>query len=183
MVETTSDDQSHAQAQRAEEDAAADEPAAQQPAAAEPAQAPAPNVQPAPTREELILRGLGFCGHYLHFHEGGRSGREPILCMLHRAGGSMSQLELGSRFELKPGSLSEILAKIETAGLIERTRDPRDRRALSIHLTEAGEQEALRAIEARKAFRDQAFSNLTVEEQDELVVLLGKIRNRWEELA
>ena len=60
MVETTSDDQSHAQAQRAEEDAAADEPAAQrpaapqQPAAAEPAQAPAPNVQPAPTREELI---------------------------------------------------------------------------------------------------------------------------------
>lgn len=195
MVETTSDDQSHAQAQRAEEDAAADEPAAQQsaasqqpaapqqPAAAKPAQAPAPNVQPTPTREELILRGLGFCGHYLHFHEGGRSGREPILCMLHRAGGSMSQLELGSRFELKPGSLSEILAKIETAGLIERTRDPRDRRALSIHLTEAGEQEALRAIEARKAFRDQAFSNLTVEEQDELVVLLGKIRNRWEELA
>ena len=82
MVETTSDDQSHAQAQRAEEDAAADEPAAQQsaapqqPAAAEPAQVPAPDVQPTPTREELILRGLGFCGHYLHFHEGGRSGRE-----------------------------------------------------------------------------------------------------------
>lgn len=168
MVETISDDQSHAHAQRAEAAAAAAKPAAQ---------------QPAPTREELILRGLGFCGHYLHFHEGGRSGREPILCMLHRAGGSMSQIELGSRFELKPGSLSEILAKIETAGLIERTRDPRDRRALSIHLTEAGEQEALRAIETRKAFRDQAFSNLTVEEQDELVVLLGKIRNRWEELA
>lgn len=141
--------------------------------------APAPETP----RAERILRGLGYCGHYLHFHSGGRSGREPILCKLHRAGGSMSQLELGSQFELKAGSLSEILAKIEAAGLIERTRDPRDRRALTIRLTEAGKQEAQRAIEARAAFRDQAFSNLTDEEQDELIVLLEKIRNRWEELA
>lgn len=147
--------------------------------------APAHASAPAPEtpRAERILRGLGYCGHYLHFHSGGRSGREPILCKLHRAGGSMSQLELGSQFELKAGSLSEILAKIETAGLIERTRDTRDRRALTIRLTEAGKQEAQRAIEAHAAFRDQAFSNLTEEEQDELIVLLEKIRNRWEELA
>lgn len=136
-----------------------------------------------PSRAERILRGLGYCGHYLHFHSGGRSGREPILCKLHRAGGSMSQLELGGQFELKAGSLSEILAKIEAAGLIERTRDPRDRRALTVRLTEAGMQEAQRAIEARRAFREQAFSNLTDEEQDELIALLEKIRNRWEELA
>lgn len=136
-----------------------------------------------PSRAERILRGLGYCGHYLHFHGGGRSGREPILCKLHRAGGSMSQLELGGQFELKAGSLSEILAKIEAAGLIERTRDPRDRRALTVRLTEAGMQEAQRAIEARRAFREQAFSNLTDEEQDELIALLEKSRNRWEELA
>lgn len=136
-----------------------------------------------PSRAERILRGLGYCGHYLHFHGGGRSGREPILCKLHRAGGSMSQLELGGQFELKAGSLSEILAKIEAAGLIERTRDPRDRRALTVRLTEAGMQEAQRAIEARRSFREQAFSNLTDEEQDEFIALLEKIRNRWEELA
>lgn len=152
-------------------------------AAAEPEPEAAPAPAPETPRAERILRGLGYCGHYLHFHSGGRSGREPILCKLHRAGGSMSQLELGSQFELKAGSLSEILAKIETAGLIERTRDPRDRRALTIRLTEAGKQEAQRAIEAHAAFRDQAFSNLTDEEQDELIVLLEKIRNRWEELA
>ena len=110
-----------------------------------------------PSRAERILRGLGYCGHYLHFHGGGRSGREPILCKLHRAGGSMSQLE--------------------------RTRDPRDRRALTVRLTEAGMQEAQRAIEARRSFREQAFSNLTDEEQDEFIALLEKIRNRWEELA
>lgn len=165
--------------------AAAAETKAETPLASAAAAAPAPAPAPAPEtpRAERILRGLGYCGHYLHFHSGGRSGREPILCKLHRAGGSMSQLELGSQFELKAGSLSEILAKIETAGLIERTRDPRDRRALTIRLTEAGKQEAQRAIEAHAAFRDQAFSNLTDEEQDELIVLLEKIRNRWEELA
>lgn len=136
-----------------------------------------------PTRAELIIRGLGFCGHYLHFRGGGRSGRNPILCLLHRMGGQMSQQELGARFELKPGSLSEILAKMEASGAIERTRDPRDRRQLFVRLTEAGEQEARHAVEERKKFQELAFSNLTSEEQDQLVELLGKIRTRWEELA
>ena len=56
----------------------------------------------------------------------------------------MSQQELGSHFELKPGSLSEVLAKLETCGLIERTRNPDDRRQLFIHLTDTGRTEAER---------------------------------------
>lgn len=138
---------------------------------------------PEPTRADLIIRGLGYCGHYLHFHGGGRSGRAPILCLLHCMGGQMSQQELGVRFELKPGSLSEILAKMETSGVIERTRDPRDRRQLFVHLTEEGELQARRALQAREDFRNSAFSNLTTEEQDQLIELLGKIRTRWEELT
>lgn len=169
---------------RAHSDAAAAQPEPARRTESAEHSAPAVNEETGePSRADRILRGLGYCGHYLHFHGGGRSGREPILCKLHRAGGSMSQLELGGQFELKAGSLSEILAKIEATGLIERTRDPRDRRALTVRLTEAGMQEAQRAIEARRAFREQAFSNLTDEEQDELIVLLEKIRNRWEELA
>lgn len=170
-------DRAHSGTTAKQPDSASRAESAEQPASAAGAEAGEPS------RAERILRGLGYCGHYLHFHGGGRSGREPILCKLHRAGGSMSQLELGGQFELKAGSLSEILAKIEAAGLIERTRDPRDRRALTVRLTEAGMQEAQRAIEARRAFREQAFSNLTDEEQDELIALLEKIRNRWEELA
>lgn len=137
---------------------------------------------PDSTRADLIIRNLGFCGHYLHFHGGGRSGREPILCLLHCMGGQMSQQALGARFELKPGSLSEILAKIEASGLIERTRDPHDRRQLFVHLTKDGEREALQALKAREAFRSKAFSNLTDEEQETLLMLLGKVRNQWEEL-
>ena len=38
-------------------------------------------------------------------------------------------------FDLKPGSLSEILPKLELGGLIERSRNPKDRRQLTIRLT------------------------------------------------
>lgn len=141
------------------------------------------DVDPTIARANRILRGLGFCGHYMHFHGGGRSGRGPILCLLAQHGGQMSQQELGSFFELKPGSLSEILAKIETAGLIERTRDPKDRRQLFIHLTDDGYREADREQRARESFRNQAFTCLTPEEQEALAVMLEKIRTRWEELA
>lgn len=139
--------------------------------------------EPEPTRADLIIRNFGFFGHYLHCHGGGRSGREPILCLLHYMGGQMSQQELGMRFELKPGSLSEILAKMETSGVIERTRDPHDRRQLFVHLTQEGEQQAQRALKAREDFRSNAFTNLTTEEQDQLIELLSKVRTRWEELA
>lgn len=144
----------------------------------------APCTEPSTrSRADAIIRELGYCGHYLRFHVGGRSGREPILCVLHAMGGQMSQQALGAKFELKPGSLSEILAKMEASGAIERTRDPNDRRQLFVHLTEAGEAEAIRAIEAQKHFRSAAFSVLSDDEQDHLIELLGRVHEHWEELA
>ncbi|MDY2778156.1 MAG: MarR family winged helix-turn-helix transcriptional regulator [Collinsella sp.] len=129
-----------------------------------------------------LLLGLGFCGHYMHFHRGGRSGRAPILCWLAQHGGQVSQVELGGRFEIKPGSLSEILAKIETAGFIERTRNPNDRRQLTIALTEKGRAEAEREEALRARFRRRAFVCLSPEEQLQLAEMLDRIRETWEEL-
>lgn len=143
-------------------------------------------VQNADTPEEerarLLLADLGFCGHYLHFHGGGRSGRAPIICLLAKNGGTMSQQELGSRFDLKPGSLSEVLAKLEAAGLIERTRNPDDRRQLFIHLTEEGSAEAACEQRNRIEFRRRAFSCLTDEEQARLLEMLDRVRAHWEEI-
>ncbi len=133
-------------------------------------------------RARRILASLSFCGRYLHFHRGGHSGKAPIICLLARNGGTMSQQELGRSLELKPGSLSEILAKIETAGLIERTRDERDRRQLFVHLTERGFHQAELDQASRERFRQDAFTCLTVQEQEDLVSMLEKIRHRWEEL-
>ena len=133
-------------------------------------------------RAHELLAGLGFCGHYMHFHGGGRSGKAPIICLIAKRGGQISQQELGGLFELKPGSLSEVLAKLEAAGLIERTRNPEDRRQLIIQLTDEGAREAALDQAARERFRSQAFTCLTPEEQESLAIMLKKIRTRWEEL-
>ena len=131
---------------------------------------------------KALLHGLGFCGHYLHFHGGGMSGRAPIICLIAKCGGQISQQELGACFELKPGSLSEVLNKIEVAGLIERERNPEDRRQLTIRLTEAGAEQARLEQESRTRFRSEAFACLTDAEKLELLGMLRRIRTRWEEL-
>lgn len=137
---------------------------------------------PEQARARQLLKGLGFCGHYLHFKGGGRSGKAPIICLIAKHGGKMAQQELGASFDLKPGSLSEILAKMETSGLIERTRNPDDRRQLTIHLTASGQEAATREQRRRTRFRNQAFTCLTDAEQEQLVGMLDKIRAHWEEL-
>ena len=147
-----------------------------------PPDAPQPNDTPEEARARRLLWNLGFCGHYLHCHSGGRSGRAAIICLLAKHDGQMSQQELGAFFELKPGSLSEILAKIENAGLIERTRNPEDRRQLSIRLTQKGADEAAREQEARNRFRRNAFTCLSAEEQEQFAEMLEKIRTHWEGL-
>ena len=144
--------------------------------------APHPQDTPEEARARKILEGLGFCGHYLHFHGGGRSGKAPILCLLAKHGGQMSQQELGMNFELKPGSLSEVLSKLEAQGLIERTRNPEDRRQLSVRLTEEGARQAASDQEGRILFRRNGLACLDAEEQEQLIEMLDKIRIHWEEL-
>ena len=113
----------------------------------------------------------------------GVSGKAPIICLLAKQpGGEMSQQELGMHFDLKPGSLSEILSKLEVNGLIERSRNPKDRRQLTIRLTETGRENARIDQAARIRFRKQAFSALTHDEREDLAEMLDKIRVTWEEL-
>lgn len=130
-----------------------------------------------------ILGGLGYCGHYMHFHGGGVSGKAPILCLLAKQpAGEMSQQLLGMHFDLKPGSLSEVLSKLECAGLIERNRNPKDRRQLTIRLTEDGWAKAKEDQAARIRFRRRAFEALEPAEQEQLAEMLEKIRVTWEEM-
>ena len=152
----------------------------------------APKVLPDPAEaedadEELvrasrILANLGFCGHYMHFRRGGRSGRAPILCLLSKNHGVMPQQALGAHFDIRPGSLSEILSKMETSGLIKRTRDPKDRRQLTVELTNMGIEAARLENERRLRFRHRAFDNLSAEEQEALAALLDRVRTRWEDM-
>lgn len=61
--------------------------------------------------------------------------------------GSLSVKELSGLLQLDPGTLSPLLKRLETAGLLRRERDARDQRNLALTLTDRGS--ALRA-EAEK---------------------------------
>ncbi|MCH3967993.1 MAG: MarR family transcriptional regulator [Atopobiaceae bacterium] len=154
----------------------------------EPERTETPPTEPLPeccyprTREEKLLSELGYCGHYLHFYGGGRSGRTHILTMLLRNDGQMDQRRIQETFQLKAGSLSEVLAKLERDGLISRDRSPQDRRQLVVSLTERGHAEACEEKYVHERFKRECFTCLTPDEQDELLTMLEKVHDRWESL-
>jgi DNA-binding MarR family transcriptional regulator len=92
----------------------------------------------------------------------------------------MGQRELQECFDLKAGSLSEILSKLECAGLIERTRAEGDRRQLVVRLTETGWAMAEEDRRDRELFERTAFSPLSPAEQEQLLGMLTKIQRHWE---
>jgi DNA-binding MarR family transcriptional regulator len=58
----------------------------------------------------------------------------------------LSVREIGERLSLDSGTLSPLLRRLESAGLVRRTRSADDERRVTIHLTAAG-----RALESRAA--------------------------------
>lgn len=132
------------------------------------------------TRE--LLHDLGFFGHYLHVHTGGRGGKQFVLATLHKSGGQLTQRELLERTNISPAALSEVVTKLEGEGLISREPCEHDRRQLLIELTPEGEGCAARMRQEREAFEDEAFACLTPDEQDQLVTLLARLKDHWKHL-
>ena len=53
--------------------------------------------------------------------------------------------ELGRRLSLEPATLSPLLKRLETGGMVTRERDPRDVRALAVSLTAKGRRTRAKA--------------------------------------
>src|SRR5688500_9483039 len=53
--------------------------------------------------------------------------------------------DVAERLSLEPATLSPLLKRLETAGLVHRDRDPRDERALAVSLTTRGKRLRARA--------------------------------------
>ena len=129
-----------------------------------------------------ILGDIKSLGHTLYFHYKGVSGRPQILCELFDHGGQMTQRDLGERFQITPGSLSEVLARMEHGELIRRTRDPEDSRKLIVELTPQGARAAQEEVAKRDAFDAWCFSCLSPQEQQELLDLLDRVRAHWNDV-
>ena len=135
-----------------------------------------------PSAELQILRRLGYFGYYLHTHWGGRNGKQHILVELLAHDGCMTQRDLQEASCITSASLSEVVATLETEGLLSRERSETDRRQLTLTLTDEGRRRARNFIESRREFERLAFDCLTPEERDHLLETLDRVAGRWEEI-
>ncbi|MCH3948549.1 MAG: MarR family transcriptional regulator [Olsenella sp.] len=128
------------------------------------------------------MRDLGYFGHFLHLHTGGRSGKQHMLERILDEGGTVGQRELQDTVPISSAALSEVLAKLESEGLITRTRSQSDKRQLDVSLTADGQAEAKLCAEKRAKFEEEAFSVLSEEERTQLLEVLDRLMAHWQKI-
>ena len=120
---------------------------------------------------------LDRCGHYFTHRIGGsRRGQSNVLAFLAQ-NPDVTQKELAEALGVIPASLSEVLAKLERKGFVQREKDESDRRFTRVRLTEEGEK----ALEQPEDALTEPFQALSPEEQETLRQLLAKLLADWEE--
>ena len=130
-------------------------------------------------KNHKLVWNLRDIGHTMRHISEGRGSQKRILMFL-REFGEITQRELTERLGIQPGSASEVIGKLETAGFLVRTPSNTDRRTTNITLTEAGKAAAEEAALQREERHQQMFSCLSGEEQDTLLSLLEKLNADWE---
>ena len=118
--------------------------------------------------------------HILRRISDGRAGQKRILTILLR-NENITQSELTAHLGIQPGSASEILSKLEGAGLIRRVENQSDRRTVRIELTARGRREAEAAKAEKDDRKQELLSPLSTEEQEQLLRLLEKMNTAWAE--
>lgn len=131
------------------------------------------------TVDQKLYHQLRSCGHFLRFQTGGKGGQRRILNLLAERG-SMTQRALMDLVDVRSGSLSEILGKIEDQGFITRQPNEQDKRNMDISLTEAGKAKAGAMRAENEALVSSLFSGLSDEEKQQLSALHERLRVSWE---
>ncbi|MCM3567717.1 MarR family winged helix-turn-helix transcriptional regulator [Neobacillus mesonae] len=90
--------------------------------------------------------------------------------------------EISQVLKVTPPTVTQIVNILEKDGLVERTIDPKDRRAVKIKLTSAGMEAAQKA---RSAFTETflgLIDDLGEEESEQLAGLLTKVHDYFQKL-
>jgi DNA-binding MarR family transcriptional regulator len=108
-----------------------------------------------------------------------------VLASLKRAGSgaSITPSELSEQALVTSGGISLRLNRLEDAGLVERIRGRKDRRAVEVRLTEAGDQLITRIARHHFAREAELLEGLTDEDRESLACLLRKLTVSLRELS
>ena len=90
----------------------------------------------------------------------------------------ITSAELGVRTDLDSATLTGILDRIESAGLVERLPNPDDRRAILVHLTKKGQEAGLQVMKFMEEANKEFIRGLSEDEEKTLRSTLKKIRQR-----
>jgi DNA-binding MarR family transcriptional regulator len=112
-------------------------------------------------------------------HAGGRAGKQHVLTWLLRNNTHLTQSELKEHAGTAAASLSEVLAKLEAKGLIERTPLESDRRQLDVRLTQEGITKATEIEAQRHIFEQDSLSPLSEQEKEQLIDMLDRVAAYW----
>lgn len=135
------------------------------------------HVRSTDINEKLII-SIRDLSHMMRFLYEGKASQRRILIILSESE-SITQRDLTERLGIQPGSASEILSKLESAGLIIRTQNETDRRTTDVRLTDSGRELAREALAQRQKRHEEMFSCLLEEERQQLLSLLERICIDW----
>ena len=129
------------------------------------------------TPQQELLRVLHHCGRFVYHRVHGARGQSSVLRIL-AENPRITQKELLGLLHVQPGSLSEILTKLENKGLIVRAKDEEDKRKVLVAITEEGQRAVGDTSDELTA--EELFAALDEGEQRELTRLLTKVAEDWD---
>ena len=126
------------------------------------------------TVDDELMHLLSGCGHCI-FHQQHGYRQDAVLQIL-KESGPVSQKDLQARLNIRPGSASELISKLEDKNYLVRERDGSDRRVVRLSITEEGKK-ILARHENQTGTKD--FGCLSPDEKQQLKGLLEKIMRSW----
>lgn len=121
------------------------------------------------SRVTRLARHLDLARREAFARHGLEAGEFDVLATLRRSGApyEMSPGQLGTATLVTSGTTTNRLDRLESAGLVERSPDPADRRSVRVRLTDAGRQRV-----------DGALTDLLTSERDLLATLSAADRRQ-----
>ena len=111
----------------------------------------------------------------------GESDFRVLEVLLHK--GPMPVNAIGPKVYLNPGSVSVAVDRLYKKGFVSRVECSEDRRVRTVALTEKGRQMFVPLFRRHAALIKRAFQDVSVEELQQLELVLKKIGKRAESLA
>lgn len=103
-----------------------------------------------------------------------RGSHHAVLRVL-AAGEPVTQQDVAGRLYVDPSTIVDLIDQLEDQGLIVRERNPRDRRAYLVQVTEEGRSRLAEADATAQVLQHSLFDALDEQERNQLRALLGKL--------